>query len=163
MGHKRRTIGGGGDHGGGSGTGHGDRPWVYFMVDCFFLITEFFVITFKFKNEESVLPQRLPPGGTVPSKTQSHESKEQLNIHVFSNNGQAVYKFLDSQASLPELVQKLANSTGAGGDRFSVRVSYEADVPWESVMAVFNACTKVKIAECGLIPLRGDKAAPMRM
>lgn len=161
MGHKRRSIGGGGGHGD-DGTGHGDRPWVYFMVDCFFLITEFFVITFKFKNEESVLPQKLPPGGTVPSKSTSHDSKEQLNIHVFNNGGQVVYKFLDGQAGLAELQQKLANSTTAGGDRYSVRVSYEPEVPWRDVMAVFNACTKVKIAECGLIPLRGDKAAPMR-
>src|SRR5579862_1931582 len=159
MGRKRHRAGGGSS---GSGTGHGDRPWVFFMVDCFFLITEFFVIIFKFKSEESILPQRLPPGGSVPSKTPQHDAKEQLNIHVMVNGGQPVYKFLDSMASLPEMTQKLANSAQAGGDRYSVRVSYEPEVPFECVMAVFNACNKVKIAECGLIPLRGDKAAPIR-
>ena len=158
MGHKRRKRGGHGD----GGMGHGDRPWVYFMVDCFFLITEFFVITFKFKNEESILPQKLPPGGTVPSKAPPHDAKEQLNIHVMHEGGSAQYKFLEGTASLAEMTQKLANSTSSGGDRYSVRVSYEPEVPWQDVMAVFNACTKVKIAECGLIPLRGDKAAPMR-
>ena len=143
-------------------SGHGDRPWVFFMVDCFFLITEFFVIIFKFKSEEAVLPQHLPPGGSVPSKTPQHDAKEQLNIHVMTNGGQPVYKFLDSSASLAELNQKLANSTSGGGERFSVRVSYEPEVPWGDIMAVFNACNKVKIGECGLIPLRGDKAAPIR-
>ena len=34
----RKKIGGGGGHDEGEG-GHGDRPWVYFMVDCFMLIT----------------------------------------------------------------------------------------------------------------------------
>ena len=49
------------DHGGGM---HGDRPWVYFMVDSFFLVTQFFVLTFKLKiADDYVLPHRLPPGG----------------------------------------------------------------------------------------------------
>ena len=78
------------------------------------------------------------------------------------NGGSPVYKFLDSSASLAEMTQKLANSAQAGGDRYSVRVSYVPEVPFEYVMSVFNASNRVKIAECGLIPLRGDKAAPIR-
>jgi len=52
--------------------------------------------------------------------------------------------------------------SASGGEKFSVRVSYDGDANWGDVMMVFNACTKVKIAECGLIPLRGDKAAADR-
>lgn len=155
MGRRRHS---GGDHGD-DGTGHGDRPWVYFMVDCFFLITEFFVITFKIKNDEAVLPQHLPPGGTVPSSRPPRDAKEQLNIHVYNEGGQARYKFHEITVSAHELSDKLATAVGAtGGEKFSVRVSYDAEVNWGDVMMVFNSCTKVKIAECGLIPLRGDKA-----
>src|SRR5476649_846043 len=45
--------------------GHGgDRPWVYFMIDSFFLVTQFFVLTFKVRTgEDLILPHKLPPGG----------------------------------------------------------------------------------------------------
>jgi len=157
MARNRRRVGGG-DH---DVSSHGDRPWVYFMVDCFFLITEFFVIMFKFKSEEMVLPQHLPPGGTVPNPRPPRDTKEQLNIRVYNEGGNARYAFHEISVSASELADKLANAVGAGGggDKFSVRVSYDADVNWGAVMSVFNSCTKVKIAECGLIPLRGDKAA----
>src|ERR1700712_5630187 len=58
----RKKMGGGGhdDEGG----GHGDRPWVYFMIDSFFLVTQFFVLTFKVRTgEDLILPHKLPPGG----------------------------------------------------------------------------------------------------
>ena len=150
----RRKFHVGGDHG--SGMGH-DRPWVYFMIDCFFLVTQFFVMTFKVKADEVILPQRLPPGGTVATKTPEQNDKQQLPIHVTMNGGVAVYDIQKTrQVSASELTDTLARSVGAGKE-YSVRVSYEADVHWAHVMAVFNACSKVKIAECGLIPLRtGD-------
>jgi len=57
-----RKAGGGGDHG--DDMGHGDRPWVYFMIDSFFLVTQFFVLTFKLKiADDLILPHKLPPGG----------------------------------------------------------------------------------------------------
>jgi len=158
MGRKRKHSGG--DH---DVSAHGDRPWVYFMVDCFFLVTQFYVATFHVKNDEVVLPQHLPPGGTVPSSRPPRDAKEQLNIHVYTEGGQPRYKFHEITVSSQELSNKLATAVSAsGGEKFSVRVSYDGDVYWGDVMMVFNACTKVKIAECGLIPLRGDKAAPDR-
>ena len=154
MAHKKH---GGHDEGGG---GHGgDRPWVYVMIDAFFLITQFFVLTFKVKVDEVVLPQRLPPGGTVPSKSSALDSKKKLSIHVGNNGGQASYEFMTKSVNLQGLQDMLASSTG-GGQEYQVRVSYEAEVPFGDVLAVFNACSKVKIAECGLIPLRGASARP---
>ena len=151
MSHKKR---GGHDEGGGHG---GDRPWVYVMIDAFFLITQFFVLTFKVKSDEVVLPQRLPPGGTVPSKSTALDTKKKLSIHVSNTGGLAQYEFLQKSVNLQGLNDMLASSVG-GGQEYQVRVSYEAEVPFGDVLAVFNACSKVKIAECGLIPLRGSRA-----
>jgi biopolymer transport protein ExbD len=146
-------------HGGGEhedSSGHGDRPWVFFMVDCFFLITEFFVLTFKFKTEEAVLPQRLPPGGTASAqKTDARDTKEPMRVEVKSSNGGAAsYVVNGAPVSMAGLNDTLANAAKNGGDKYTVKVSYEANAPWRDVLAVFNGCNKVKIAECGLVPLR---------
>lgn len=148
----KRMGGGGHDQDVG---GHGDRPWVYFMIDCFLLITNFFIITFKFKAEECVLPQRMPPGGTVASKSAFQETKKILNVHVTHPDGSntAVYQYMSKEVPLAELAGVLA-SISNGGDEVQVRVSYEGNVPWGDVMAVFNSCAKAKIRECGLVPCR---------
>ncbi|MFH0938069.1 MAG: biopolymer transporter ExbD [Planctomycetota bacterium] len=151
-----KKMGSSAHHEEGSGTSTDDRPWVFFMVDCFFLITEFFILTFKFKIEESVLPQKLPPGGTVkPQVTQ--EAKESLRVHVTIGAGgsAATYDIMNNKVSLQELSNRLATLASSGPNRYIVRVSYDQDVHWESVLAVFNACNRVKIQECGLVPLRG--------
>jgi biopolymer transport protein ExbD len=147
-----------GQHGGGEEGGHGgDRPWVFFMVDCFFLITEFFVLTFKFKSEEAALPQRLPPGGTAsPNKSMARDAKETLRVHVAAAGGNATYDVMGNPVSVSGLNDTLANAARNGGDKYSVKVSYDAQAQWGDVIAVFNACNKVKIAECGLVPLRGE-------
>lgn len=135
--------------------GHGgDRPWVYFMVDAFFLITQFFVLTFKVKSDEVVLPQRLPPGGAKPSTTTAVDTTRKLSVHVSSNGGVARYEFMTQSVDLQGLQTMLVNAAG-GGTQTQVRVSYEADVPYGHVLAVFNACAKAQINECGLIPSRG--------
>jgi biopolymer transport protein ExbD len=135
-----------------SDASHGDRPWVFFMVDCFFLITEFFVLTFKFKAEEFLLPQQLPPGGGPgrPPVTATHS----IGVHVASGQNGGGYLVMGEPATAAKLEEVLAASSLQLKDRVSVRVSYDASVPWCDVMAVFNACTKVRIAECGLVPLR---------
>jgi len=153
MGHKSKS------HEEHDDTGHGDRPWVFFMIDAFFLVTQFFVITFKVKSDEVVLPQRLPPGGTVPSRSTAIDNKKKLSIHVSSAGGAGTYEFMTKQVNLQGLNDMLASSV-AGGLEYQVRVSYEPEVPFAHVIAVFNACAKVKIAECGLIPLRGSMAQP---
>ena len=137
---------------------HSDRPWVYFMVDCFFLITEFFVITFKIKNDEAVLPQRMPPGGEHGCKIPKHDPDEVLYVHVMNENGQARYKFHDVTVGEAVLADRMATVVGARYGDTAVKVSYDADVQWKDVMTVFNTCNKARIAQCGLIPLRGDKA-----
>ena len=137
--------------------------WTFFMVGCFFLIMAFFVITFRMKSEESVLPKRLPPGGTASPSTAKRDSKEELRIHVSRRSGQALYEYVGMGNAVPfdALVGTLSRAAQAGGDKYSVRVSYDPETPWGDVIAVINACNKVKIHECGLIPLRGADAAPM--
>lgn len=135
---------------------HGDRPWVYFMIDAFMLITEFFMLTFKIKVDEVILPQKLPPGGTVQGKPNLAEKKEMLSIHVkHAAGGTAGYEFMTRECTLQELTATMASAVGAG-KTVQVRVSYERDVPWGDVMSVFNECNKLKIEECGLVPLRGE-------
>ena len=142
--------------------GHGgDKPWVFFMVDCFFLITEFFVLTFKFKAEESVLPQHLPPGGTsAPSSKMMKDAKEPLRVHVSAAGGSVAYDVMGNRVSLADLSSKLAAVASTNPDHYSVRVSYDSEAEWGNVIAVINACNKVKITECGLVPLRGGGAGP---
>jgi len=140
--------------------GHGgDRPWVYFMVDAFFLITQFFVLTFKVKSDEVVLPQRLPPGGAMPSTKTAVDTTRKLSVHVSNVGGKGQYEFMTRSVDIAGLQDMLAGAAG-GGQQTQVRVSYDSDVPFGHVMSVFNACAKAKISECGLIPSRGG--APRR-
>jgi len=137
---------------------HNDRPWVYFMVDCFFLVTQFYVATFHVKCEEKVLPQHLPAGGTHDPKV-VRTVDETLYVRVFNEAGRARYQIQDSTVSAEMLSERLASVARAFTGNVIVRVSYDGDVQWSDVMAVFNSCTKANIKKCGLIPLRSDKAA----
>lgn len=148
------------DESGGGGHGSDDRPWVFFMIDAFFLCTQFFVITFKIKSDEVVLPQKLPPGGTAMARNVAVDAKKKLSVHVFQNpTGQASYQFMTREVNLSGFTDMLASSV-SGGVEYQVRVSYDPDVKFEHVLAIFNACSKMKIAECGLVPLRGRDAGP---
>ncbi|MCY3017727.1 MAG: biopolymer transporter ExbD [Planctomycetota bacterium] len=155
MAHKKAQHSSGG--GGGSGHGDDDRPWVYFMIDAFFLCTQFFVITFKVKSDEVVLPQKMPPGGSAPARTVAVDTKKKLTVHVMRTGGAASYLFMSREMNLSSFCDMLSSSVSAGQE-YQVRVSYEPEVPFQDVISVFNACSKVKIAECGLIPLRGRDA-----
>jgi len=128
--------------------GHGgDRPWVYFMIDCFFLVTQFFVLTFHVRSDEMLLPQKLPPGGTHPGPPLA-DTKRKITVHV-NHSMTASYDCMQKAVDITGLTKILRN---AGPDT-QVKVSYEKDVPFADVMAVFNACNKLKISECGLTPL----------
>jgi len=131
---------------------HDQRPWVFFMVDCFMLITEFFVLSFKFKTEEVVLPHKLPPGGGGGGLV-LHERT--LSVHVMGVGGVPVYRIMQKQLPFAEFADTLAGVASAD-TRFTVRVSYERLVPFEHVMAVFNECSKVRIKQVGLVPFHGD-------
>jgi len=136
--------------------GSHDRPWVFFMVDCFFLITEFFVLTFKFKMDEPVLPQTLPVGrGGGPCA----DAVEPLPVHVMQNGPRATYRCMSRELSISELTDVMAELQSSGR-RNRVKVSYQSTVAWGDVMAVFNACSKTRIGSCGLVPLREVDAAP---
>jgi biopolymer transport protein ExbD len=152
---------GGGDHEE-EGGGHGDRPWVYFMIDSFFLVTQFFVLTFHVRSDEVILPQKLPPGGGGrPKDDVAVEAKEQINVHVARDNPNSPPSYLiktggQGQQNTLEQFKEMLRSTASvkGPDKLSVRISYDAIIPFGDVMPVFNECSKLKIAECGLIPLR---------
>ena len=130
--------------------GH-DRPWVFFMVDCFFLITEFFILTFKFKTDDAILPQKMPPGGTVTSKLEP-DGMTNLRVSVDSSNPQQPYTFMNQKLTLDELSSMLARSKGMGKP-VKVSVSYTAQSNWGVVAQVFNECQHLGIAECGLVSL----------
>ena len=139
---------------------HGDRPWVFFMVDCFFLITEFFVLTFKFKADEAVLPQKLPPGwpnrGTIVDPP---PDQRDLTVSVDAVGGVAQYEVYGRKYSLGEFTNRLAAVVQDAPSKYIVRVSYRGDAKWGDVLAVFDSCKKVNVGKCGLIPLRGPDAS----
>ena len=141
----------GDDHDSGS---HGSRPWVYFMIDCFFLITFFILVTFQFKREEHALPQKMPPGIRPLEKPYVRCGGETIPIHV-SPTGYALH---GKEMGLFELEQTLASAAQHGGSQYTVKVSYEPLAQWGDVLAVFNACKKVKIENCGMKPLRDPDA-----
>jgi biopolymer transport protein ExbD len=131
---------------------HGNRPWVYFMIDAFFLVTQFFVLTFHVKADEKVLPQQLPPGISKPTPDLLTPATT-LPVHVMRNGAGLVYRVQATNVSLEELESALQRSAGAGLE-YTVRVSYEASVPFGDVLAVFNASSKAGLKRCGLVPLR---------
>lgn len=135
---------------------HGDRPWVYFMIDAFFLITQFFVLTFRLKTGDLVLPQKLPPSGKPPDVPLIVQ-KDLINVHVARDlsGSSPTYSVMGnslSQAQFTEILSTAAQTRLP--ENLSVRVSFERDIPFGDVMSVFNACSKHKIAECGLARLR---------
>ncbi|HLX60279.1 MAG TPA: hypothetical protein VKX17_03250 [Planctomycetota bacterium] len=149
----------GGGHEESSGHG-GDRPWVYFMIDSFFLVTQFFVLTFKLRiADDLVLPHRLPPGGQGRPTETTTAPKTPVGITVIRSieNSPPQYQMnggelLDERA----VTQKLGDIVeGKNPDNYSVRISYEGKgVIFKDVMPIFNTCLKLRIKECGLQPTR---------
>src|SRR2546423_1360377 len=109
-------MGGGGldEHGDSAGT-HGDRPWVYFMVDSFFLVTQFFVLTFKLKiADDYVLPHRLPPGGQGRPQQTVTAPKTPVGITVLKASADALPQYQMNGGELlteQQVTQKLADIT----------------------------------------------------
>jgi len=135
-------------------TGHSSRPWVYFMVDCFFLITIFFVCTFKVRKDELNVAGRLPPGGPTHCRLPLDSIVRTMNVHVSRNADAPSYTFLTRRGDLSALNEMLANVAESGGT--AIRISYERDVPFTDVLAIFNACSRNNIMHCGLVPLRTE-------
>jgi biopolymer transport protein ExbD len=133
---------------------HGNRPWVFCMIDAFFLITMFFVMTFHVKQDEKVLPQAMA-GGTGPGPRDP--LVRTLPVHVMRSGAATVFRLNASEVSLDQMEAALKNSNTVG-TQYIVRVSYEAGVPFGDVMSVFNACKKAGIEKCGMVPLRETRA-----
>ncbi len=154
----------GGGHDDFSG-GHGDRPWVYFMIDSFFLVTQFFVLTFKVKAaDDLVLPHKLPPGGGAGRPTdvlQANKTQIQITVLRDSLDTAPQYKInAGEMLDLKGLTDKLGETVDQKNpDNYSVRVSYEGKVIFKDVMPIFNTCLKLKIKECGL-QISRDKVQP---
>jgi len=135
--------------------GH-NRPWVYFMIDAFFLVTQFFILTFHVRNDEVVLPQKMPPG-TYPNDGVTRS--QPLHVHVTRSSSVPAASYIVNNSgasetySLTEFTELLAGAAQTSR-AFCVRVSYDSDVPFGDVMPVFNACSKYKIENYGLAPLR---------
>ena len=151
---------GGGGHGGDEGGHGGDRPWVYFMIDSFFLVTQFFVLTFKVRTgDDLILPHKLPPGG-AGKPTTDLVMKDVTPVAITVNRDTADsapwYKIngggLLDVAGVSQTLSSLAD--GKDPEKFSVRISYEGKVIFRDVMPIFNTCIKLKIKECGLQPSR---------
>lgn len=138
--------------------GHAQRPWVYFMIDCFFLVTQFFVITFHIKVDDAVLPQKMPPGGETKDP-RPLPSVESLHVHVAQVDGVPIYQYLREAGSLADFEAVLRRTKDARRECV-VKISYEPAVLYRDVLAVVNACSKLDIRKCGLMRLRGTDAAP---
>ncbi len=130
------------------------RPWVWFMIDSFLLVTQFFVITFHVRNNDPVIPLDLakcgPDGIRVPPRPTTAQI---MRVHVRRDGTNLVYQYNAQPNTLAALETSLATLRQAGRE-LKLRVSYDGEVPYGSVMAVFNICQRVGIAECGLVPLR---------
>jgi biopolymer transport protein ExbD len=131
---------------------HGDKPWVYFMIDCFFLITAFTIMSFQLRTEEEVLENKLPPVGRGPGVS---SPLQPIHIHVKASNAEPRYRVEGSECSEAEMRTSLQSLAQLGPERYRAKISYDADTPWGDVVVVFNACTVAKIRDCGLVPIRG--------
>jgi len=128
---------------------HFERPWVWVMIDAFFLITAFFVSTFHIKQNENVLPQRLSAGSTGPG---TPIGDKMIRVHVTHESGVARYHYHSVQGTLADLTASLTGARSTGN--VQVRVSYDHGVPFGDVMAVMNASTRAGIKDVGFSPIR---------
>lgn len=132
--------------------GHFERPWVWVMIDAFFLITAFFVSTFHLKVDENVLPQRLSAGPIKPTPNPIINDVRAIRVHVTHEGGVAQYQYHSVKSSLADLTASLTGARSTGN--VQVRVSYDSGVPFGDVMAVMNASTRAGIKDVGLSPIR---------
>lgn len=134
---------------------HGDRPWVYFMIDSFFLVTQFFVLTFQMKSaDDLILPHKLPVSHgcihwnndlVVPESVAVRVSKETPESRVFySINGSQALDLAGISDKFGEFV------SGNSPDKYAVKISYDGKVAFGDIMPIFNTCAKLRIKQCGL-------------
>jgi hypothetical protein len=132
--------------------GHAERPWVYFMIDSFFLVTQFFVLTFQMKTpNDLILPNKLPASGGIVEPLQPHEI---LAVQVHRNTIQSPARYSINGGNELDLAgvseQFGAITSGHSPDKYTVRVSYGERAVFGDVLPIFNTCAKLRIKECGL-------------
>ena len=133
--------------------GHSDRPWVYFMIDSFFLVTQFFVLTFQLRTKEDlIIPHKL----TAPSKIVvitlddtkpvaievSRETSETAPYYALNGGKKMDQKELDTTLK--------AMTDGHNPLSYSVKVSYIGNAIFGDVMPVFSTCAGLGIKKCGV-------------
>jgi len=127
---------------------HGSRPWVFFMIDCFMLILQFFILTFHFRASEPVLPAKLPDEGPGIPRPLPPE-KQPLVVRVKAG---PIYTVDGVDASLQDLETTLSARCMANSAT-RLRISYEAQVPWGDVMELYDLAAKYAVHDVGLVPL----------
>jgi biopolymer transport protein ExbD len=137
---------------------HDSRPWVFFMIDCFLLLTQFFILTFNFKTDEPVLPRRMPGGIPNTGPCRPPPPNLLIDVHVLRNQGVIEYLVLKQRTDFSGLRRSLANYKET---KSMVRISYEQDLQWREVMTVLNECAANEL-ESGLVPLRTPEALGLR-
>ena len=143
---RRRIHFAGSDHSG----AHGNRPWVYFMVDCFFLVTQFFLITFHVRSDETLLVMKQNVGRSrEPGPV---DATRTITVYAGrSADGSDTYDCMQRRVTITELTELLVQAKR--GSPVHVRVSYQKELPFGAVMAVFDACKLARIDACGLVSL----------
>lgn len=155
MAHKRFRFGGHGEQGG----GHGDRPWVYFMIDSFFLVTQFFVLTFQVRtSQDLVLPHRLVGSGCPSSITSIPSLKTDVAISVNRAHPDSASAYrINGGESMDgsSVATKLTDmAIGKDPDLFNVRIVPGPSAKFGDVMPILNICKKLGFKECGIQPSR---------
>ena len=140
-------------------SGHANRPWVYFMIDSFFLITQFFVLTFHLHTDEGILPQKL--GGVIRDPvTPAIASTQAISVHVSRTaKGEPRYRILAAGSAEEKTLSQFTDSLARAvthSSNVAVKVSYDASIPFGDVMGVFNACHKCQIDSCSLVATRSN-------
>lgn len=135
---------------------HGERPWVYFMIDSFFLMNLFFVLTFRMKTgDDVVLPQKFVQPG-CPGPRERVVVPVAIAVNRDSSFSTPTYRInggekMDVQTLNTRLVEL---SAGRDSSMFSVRIAYDGKVIFDDVMPILNTCVHLKITQCGLQPTR---------
>ncbi len=153
MAHKRFRFGGHGDQGG----GHGDRPWVYFMIDSFFLVTQFFVLTFQVRtSQDLVLPHTLRGSGGSERIIALLKTDVAISVNREHRDSVPAYKINggESMDGLSVTTKLTDMAIGKNADQFNVRIVPGVNANFGDVMPILNICKKLEFKECGIQPSR---------
>ena len=114
------------------------------LIDCFFLLMIFFLLTIKFQAPEGVLKNRLPQVDAPAGVTQPQQNMEivKLRIKLAITGGQQPKLYLQERAisSYDDLVLYLGKLPA---DTLLV-IEPEPKVPYKYVIGTYNTCIKAQ-------------------